>query len=118
MAQVLRAHSQRATDTVARYGGEEFAIVLPNTELTAATEIASQLRDGVRELTITHESSKLMSKHVTISLGVASVVPMRNQFPAVLIAAADAALYVSKQQGRERFTLSFALVISTLPLVS
>lgn len=118
VAQVLRAHGQRATDTVARYGGEEFAIVLPNTELTAATEIASQLRDSVRALNIAHESSKLVSKHVTISLGVASVVPMRNQFPADLIAAADAALYVSKQQGRDRLTVSNALANCPLHQVS
>ena len=110
VAAVLRDRVRKSSDTVARYGGEEFAIILPETDLKEAAQIAIQLRDGIRALNIAHSASKLACKIVTLSIGVASVVPQQSQFAVELIAAADAALYVSKQQGRDRITISNSLV--------
>ncbi len=109
VATVLRDRARKSSDIVARYGGEEFAVILSETNLTAAHKVAAQLQRGIRSLNIAHRSSKLVSKIVTPSIGVASVLPKQGQFAADLIAAADAALYVSKQQGRDRITLSDTL---------
>ena len=110
VAQVLSEHVRKASDTVARYGGEEFAIILPRTEPKAAAKVAGQLCKGVRSLDIMHDTSELAQKTVTVSVGVASVIPSPQQPFTELIAAADAALYVSKQQGRDRVTMSSALM--------
>ncbi|MEO0517454.1 MAG: AAA-like domain-containing protein [Cyanobacteria bacterium P01_A01_bin.116] len=108
VAGVLRERIGRPSDTVARYGGEEFAIILPGTDAKAAAQIAVQLRDSIQKLNITHAASKLPSKIITCSMGVASVVPKQHQRAVNLVSAADAALYVSKHQGRDRLTLSNA----------
>ena len=109
VAAVLRDRARKSSDIVARYGGEEFAVILPETDLSVARKVASQLRAGIRSLNIAHRSSKLASKIITPSIGVAGVLPKRGQFATDLIAEADAALYVSKQQGRDRITLSDTL---------
>ncbi|MGB3672398.1 MAG: AAA-like domain-containing protein [Phormidesmis sp.] len=109
VAAVLRDRARKSSDIVARYGGEEFAVILPETDLSVAHKVASQLRAGIRVLNIAHRSSKLASKIITPSIGVAGILPKRGQSATDLIAAADAALYVSKQQGRDRITLSDTL---------
>ncbi len=90
---------------VARYGGEEFAIVLPSTNAAKAVFIAEKIRSEVKALNIIHQASKV-SNHVTLSLGIASVVPQINISPERLISEADKALYQAKTQGRNRVILS------------
>lgn len=101
IAAVMRASAQRASDLPARYGGEEFVVVLPETPLEGASEFAEAMRLRVLALEIPHESSRT-AKWVTVSQGVASVVPSLDQTPADLVAAADAAMYRAKQGGRDR----------------
>jgi diguanylate cyclase (GGDEF)-like protein len=90
---------RRAGDVVARYGGEEFAVVLPTTTLAGAQRVAEQLRVGIVSLKIPHDSSGT-GPYVTISLGVASVIPKQGVAPHTLVAAADRALYQAKRSGR------------------
>jgi len=99
IAQALAITTKRAGDIVARYGGEEFAVVLPATSLANARLVAEQLRTIVAALRIPHEASTT-GPHVTISLGVASLVPKHGVAPATLVAAADRALYQAKRSGR------------------
>ncbi|WP_299402786.1 diguanylate cyclase [Acaryochloris sp. IP29b_bin.148] len=101
VAQAIAKSAKRPADCVARYGGEEFAIILPNTDLAGATLVAETIRSAIHGLNIPHESST-MSPQVSVSLGVASQVPDENVAPSLLIEAADRALYVAKQQGRDR----------------
>jgi diguanylate cyclase (GGDEF)-like protein len=101
VATVLSSVLKRPGDLVARYGGEEFVVVLPDTEEEGAAVIGERLRGGVEGLGIEHANSRV-SKYVTISLGVATTIPRKGSSAAVLIAAADRALYGAKQDGRNR----------------
>jgi diguanylate cyclase (GGDEF)-like protein/PAS domain S-box-containing protein len=105
IAQTVKLTVERAADVVARYGGEEFAVVLPNTNLSGAIAIAEQIHDAVKVLAIPHESSSV-GPIVSISLGIASLVPTAVRSPADLIARADRALYAAKQQGRDRYVVA------------
>jgi diguanylate cyclase (GGDEF)-like protein len=89
----------RPVDLAARYGGEEFVVVLPDTGLSKAIDVAERLREAISARVIKADDGRLLPG-VTVSLGVASVED--GQDPDGLLAAADAALYRSKQQGRDR----------------
>jgi diguanylate cyclase (GGDEF)-like protein len=82
----------------ARYGGEEFALLLSNTALNAAIGIAEQLRRTVETLTIRNPTAP--TRLVTVSIGVAALVPGPADDPESLIEAADAGLYSAKHHGR------------------
>ena len=101
VAQTLCESVQRAGDLVARYGGEEFAVLLPETDGEHALEIASRLREKIEAMNLPHPSSPL--GRVTVSIGVASVVPPRDgSGSGDFVRVADAALYDAKRQGRNR----------------
>jgi diguanylate cyclase (GGDEF)-like protein len=78
----------------ARYGGEEFAVLMPEADGNRACRLAEQLRAAVTGLAIAHAAAP--DGIVTISIGVAVLVPGRSNTVETLIDAADAALYVSK----------------------
>jgi diguanylate cyclase (GGDEF)-like protein len=99
VAQVLRNVIQRTTDLVARYGGEEFAIILPNTNISNTVHLAEKIRQQVEALQIPHLNSSV-SDYVTISVGVASLIPSEHLTPQTLVHSADQALYQAKQNGR------------------
>jgi len=93
---------RRPADLVARYGGEEFAVILPDTDITGALQVAEGMRSAVENLRITHRYSQ-DGGVVTVSIGVASVIPGRTEGrPADLLKAADDALYQAKESGRNR----------------
>jgi diguanylate cyclase (GGDEF)-like protein len=104
VAQALKKSIHRPGDLVARYGGEEFAVLLPETTLEAAREVAEKCRLAVQELAIEHASN---ANHgvVTISIGVACVVPEDSLHYGDLIEMADQALYESKEHGRNCVSL-------------
>jgi diguanylate cyclase (GGDEF)-like protein len=83
---------------VARYGGEEFALLLPGLDLERAMELADEARKVVEDLLINHSESPC--GHVTVSIGVESLVPEDFQTAADLVEAADTALYDAKRRGR------------------
>jgi diguanylate cyclase (GGDEF)-like protein len=101
IAQSLLQVVQCPTDLVARYGGEEFAVVLSNTPMDRAVTVAEQLRCAVHSLHLPHQGSGV-GEYVTLSVGVACVIPHASRTVEALIAAADAALYEAKQRGRNR----------------
>jgi len=104
LQQVAKSFSEvvhRPGDMLARYGGEEFVVVLPRTDVAGAAEVAEKIRAQVEALRIPHTNS-LVSDLVTISVGVTAMVPTEKSKPAVLVAAADQALYQAKHEGRNR----------------
>ncbi len=105
VARTLDATLKRAGDVVARYGGEEFAVVLPDTDADGAALIAEKLRASVDALGLAHAHSKA-TDHVTISLGVAGIVPRDGGNPADLVKMADEALYEAKESGRNKFCIA------------
>jgi diguanylate cyclase (GGDEF)-like protein/PAS domain S-box-containing protein len=92
---------KRPGDLVARYGGEEFACVLPDTDSKGAVAIAHKIQEILNQFNIAHEFS-LATDHVTLSFGVATVVPDKGQQPSYLIELADRLMYSAKQEGRNR----------------
>jgi diguanylate cyclase (GGDEF)-like protein len=100
VAEVLSATLKRPADILARYGGEEFVAILPNTEEAGAIKVAEAMRISVKGLQIPHSSS-IVSSMVTISIGVATTIPAAKDTPKMLIEAADDALYLAKNRGRD-----------------
>jgi diguanylate cyclase (GGDEF)-like protein/PAS domain S-box-containing protein len=91
---------RRPADLPARYGGEEFVILLPNTEAEGAAEIAEKIRCRIEAMGREHAWSDV-SDSITLSLGVAAIVPPINDSrPEDLLKWADDALYAAKQSGR------------------
>lgn len=100
IAQALATTVNRSTDLVARYGGEEFVFLAPMTDLTGVRGMAQKLLQAVEALALPHELSPL--GRVSISIGVAAMVPGQEASAEVLVARADAALYEAKKQGRNQ----------------
>jgi diguanylate cyclase (GGDEF)-like protein len=101
VADTLSGIPQRTGDLVARYGGEEFAILLASADAAGAGKMAESLRESVENLKIDHPGSAI-SRFVTISIGVTTVLPHSSLTPSDLVRAADEALYQAKQGGRNR----------------
>jgi diguanylate cyclase (GGDEF)-like protein len=100
VAALLASHTQRSGEIAARYGGEEFAMVMPGIRPEEAAEIAEKTRQAVAALAIPHENTEC--GYVTISLGVATLVPDEAHEFSRLVSLADTALYQAKKAGRNR----------------
>ncbi|MEY4517317.1 MAG: hypothetical protein RL180_1663 [Pseudomonadota bacterium] len=96
--------ARRSGDVAARYGGEEFALVFPATPASQALGFARQLVERVHALRLAHPASSV-GRAVSVSVGVAVLVPMRGQVLQALITHADEALYYAKSSGRNRAVL-------------
>jgi diguanylate cyclase (GGDEF)-like protein len=101
IARVIEGLLNRPSDLAARHGGEEFACVLPEVDRSGALALAESIRVQVAQLKIPHDASPVAG-YVTVSMGVATVVPTPEVVPGVLIAMADQALYRAKAAGRDR----------------
>ncbi|PSU31934.1 diguanylate cyclase [Photobacterium lutimaris] len=99
VAKVLRSVVKRETDEVARYGGEEFAFLLPNTSLAGGEVVAAAIHRALAEKGLTHSYSDI-APTLTVSLGVATLIPLPNQDYGKLVELADVALYRAKAAGR------------------
>ncbi|MEE3286773.1 MAG: diguanylate cyclase [Pseudomonadota bacterium] len=100
-ASVLKSKVKRSSDLVARYGGEEFAVLLPETVLEQAIQVAERLRQALIEEELEHKASPFHD-FVTASIGVATVEPGVQGSVGDLIKAADDNLYSAKSGGRNQ----------------
>jgi diguanylate cyclase (GGDEF)-like protein len=90
----------RSSDVKCRYGGDEFMVILPETPLTGARQVCETLRRSIEKEPIAWADGSVV---VTASFGVTEICPGEND-PLAVVARTDAALYRSKQEGRNRVT--------------
>jgi diguanylate cyclase (GGDEF)-like protein len=97
----LSDNARRPLDIAARYGGEEFALVLYDATRDHAEMIARQIRTGIEALDIANPTPTSSGKRLTVSIGIACVVPAINRSHYGFIQLADEALYAAKGHGRD-----------------
>ena len=98
VAKILLSSSRRSSDFAARWGGEEFAILLPNTPLVNAMDVAEKIRVNIENEVIPRAGNP--PTKVTASIGVSSQIPARDSSLEAFISASDKALYAAKAAGR------------------
>ncbi len=106
------ASQVRTVDRVARFGGEEFAVILMQTDVASASDVAQRICQAVSRDPIIATDTAALS--VTVSAGVA-MLPQDARSEAALIAAADRALYAAKEAGRNRTAIYGELMASPRP---
>jgi diguanylate cyclase (GGDEF)-like protein len=102
VAEIIQATIRQKADILARYGGEEFAVILPETDINSAADLAERIRGNIADHLF--ESEGKNTYRVTVSIGV-SAYPFDAREQSKLIQAADAGLYESKHKGRNCVTL-------------
>lgn len=100
VARVLMAMAGRAGDVVARYGGEEFAVLLPNTTLHNAEQLAESIRRAIARTVLFNADGRGVTG--TVCVGIASHIPGTTDDAFRLLQVADKALYRAKVNGRNR----------------
>ncbi len=111
VSRIIKPYSKRSGDLSARYGGDELALILPCTNPQNAFKIAEKIRKKVQKLKIAHNESFRLSnvyscKTISISAGIATLVPDANSEQSILVNLADKALYLAKNQGRNQVVQS------------
>jgi diguanylate cyclase (GGDEF)-like protein len=96
----LSENARRPLDLAARYGGEEFALVLYDATRQHAELVARQIQAGIEALDIENPTPSSSSKLLTVSIGIACVIPASNRSHYGFIQLADEALYGAKERGR------------------
>ncbi|AFZ47500.1 diguanylate cyclase [Cyanobacterium stanieri PCC 7202] len=105
IAQCFKSVVRYSSDVVARYGGEEFAIILPYANCDQAMLVAGKIQNAIASCAINHETSEV-SENITVSIGITTMKPSYDSSPDDLIKRADEALYLAKQEGRNRFKVN------------
>jgi len=101
VSQILQDNAKRSADMAARFGGEEFAVILPETGENDAYAVAENIRNGIAALRLPNEKSSV-SPYLTVSIGVATIVPEAENHVGLIRILADDALYKAKKEGRNR----------------
>ncbi|MDR2447913.1 MAG: diguanylate cyclase [Treponema sp.] len=101
VAGVIARAAKRPADLAVRMGGEEFGLLLPNTKRSGALEIAKRIRREVEKTSVPLVGGEEATS-ITISIGVACMIPTLQTKAEALISAADQRLYEAKKQGRNR----------------
>jgi len=91
----------RAVDAVFRFGGEEFMVVLPNTDMPYLLQVAERLRKSVEDMVVVHEGQR-----IKLSLSFGAAIVRKDESQHQLLQRADAALYMAKENGRNRVCLA------------
>jgi diguanylate cyclase (GGDEF)-like protein len=101
VAEAIASHALRPTDLAARYGGEEFVLLFAETDGDKAYQLAESIRAHIESLQIPHPRSTT-SAWLTVSIGVATIHPHQLDNTESLFVAADRAMYVAKEGGRNQ----------------
>jgi two-component system chemotaxis family response regulator WspR len=114
LGNTIKKCSKRPTDLAARFGGEEFIVILPGSSTDGARAIGEEMCQRVDRLGLLPAPSALR-KVVTISVGVASIVPQRGDSLLALVKTADNALYEAKRTGKNR-VVSCTMITTATPV--
>ena len=104
VAEAIEQCVNNETALVARYGGEEFAVVLPQFNQIAADKLAKEICQRIEGLCILHTKSPVKDV-VSVSCGVATLMPGKENDILQLVEFADRALYEAKNKGRDQIVL-------------
>jgi diguanylate cyclase (GGDEF)-like protein len=116
VAAQLKTVVQRPADVAARYGGEEFAVILPATDIGGASKVADRILANMRALAMPHAKNP-PHNIVSVSIGIATMVPDLVSAPSSLISKADDALYHAKAAGRDQAQIAPQGAVSDLSFV-
>jgi diguanylate cyclase (GGDEF)-like protein len=111
IANVIATALQGKAEIAARFGGEEFAVILPNSTMAVALQVAEDVRQAVEAMKVPHSGNQLGIQ--TISIGVAAEVPNPDSTVISLLTASDHALYRAKYLGRNRVESTAAIMPHT-----
>jgi len=100
IAKTMNEALNRPGDYAVRWGGEEFAVLLPNTDIKAAVQIAERIRKSIGDAVIPCEGDT--ETQVTVSIGVNTQIPDQDSSLEAFISEADKLLYMAKELGRNR----------------
>ncbi|CAN7332279.1 diguanylate cyclase [Bradyrhizobium sp. LjRoot220] len=101
VADAIAKNAFRPADLSARYGGEEFAVIMPETDSAGACKLAERLREALSRARLPHGAPGV-APFVTLSIGIATLVPSEDTRSDWLLGQADQALYAAKYSGRNR----------------
>ena len=101
VARILSGCTQRTSDLVARFGGEEFVVLLPESDIEGALTVAEECLEALEDARLEHVKSDV-EPYVTVSIGVAAMLPIHDKSSTMLIEQADVSLYQAKQNGRNQ----------------
>jgi diguanylate cyclase (GGDEF)-like protein len=101
LAQLLGSRMLRSGDMMARYGGEVFVALLPGVDVSGALKVAQACQQAITGAKIPHSTSPV-APYVTVSIGVAAMLPIYDKSCTLIIEQVEIALYQAKKEGRNR----------------
>ncbi len=104
IAKLIAKHAKRSSDLAVRFGGDEFIVVLSNTPQEDTLQIAMNIQEEVKARTLIHEYSPI-APHISLSIGITSMIPSTETSPNELLDKADQALYKAKENGRNQIQI-------------
>jgi len=117
IAKTIIGSLRRSSDFIARWGGEEFVVLLPATSTDGALDVAENVRKSIEEAIIPNDNCAFEetagAEHVTISIGVNTMLPDNQNNMTDLISGADQALYSAKNTGRNKVCIYEGVLIKT-----
>lgn len=104
IAEIIKKHAKRSNDLAVRFGGDEYIVLLSDATEEFCNNIAFNIQEELKQLNLVHDFSSIVPR-ITLSIGIASLIPNRDSQPTTLLEYADNALYQSKENGRNRITI-------------
>lgn len=104
IAEIIKNYAKRSNDLAVRFGGDEFIILLSDATNDVCVDIAKRIQEDLINLNIVHAYSTICP-NITLSIGIATLIPTRNMHFNQLIEMADLALYQSKENGRNQISV-------------
>ncbi|NTW90449.1 MAG: GGDEF domain-containing protein [Erysipelotrichaceae bacterium] len=104
IAEIIKKHAKRSNDLAVRFGGDEYIVLLSDATEEFCNNIAFNIQEELKQLNLVHDFSSIVPR-ITLSIGIASLIPNRDSQPTTLLEYADNALYQSKENGRNRISI-------------